>query len=81
MVGTVAVGRGHAVKLVAEYLEQAVKFNRKAAEATDPELKESLQQQAAAYRNLAEKRAAQLKLPPVNLPAVPPASKKDSGPP
>jgi hypothetical protein len=41
-----------------------------AAEATDPKLKESLQDQAAAYRQLADKRAAELKLPPVNLPDV-----------
>ncbi len=48
-----------------------VNFERMAAEATDPKLKESLKKQAEAYRKLAEKRAADLKLPPVNLPAVP----------
>ena len=32
-----------AVKLVAEYVEQAVRFNRMAAEAIDPKLKESLE--------------------------------------
>ena len=69
---------GSVVKLVAEYLEQAVRFNRMAAEATDPKLKESLEKQAAAYRKLADKRAAELNLPPVNLP-VPRA--KDEGPP
>ena len=58
------------MKLIAEYLEQAVKFYRMAAEATDPKLKESLQKQGDAYRKLADKRAAQL--PPVNLPAVVP---------
>lgn len=58
------------VKLVAEYLEHAFRFDRMAAEATDPKLKDSLEKQAAAYRKLAEKRAAALKLPPVNLPAV-----------
>jgi hypothetical protein len=58
------------VKLVTEYLEQAVKFDRMAAEETDPKLKESLQTQAAAYRKLADKRAAELNLPPVNLPDV-----------
>jgi hypothetical protein len=41
-----------------------------AAEATDPKQKESLEKQAAAYRKLADKRAADLKLPPVNLPAA-----------
>jgi hypothetical protein len=58
------------VKLVAEYLEQVIHFERMAAEATDPNLKESLKHQANAYRKLAEKRAAELKLPPVNLPDV-----------
>ena len=66
------------MKLVAEYLEQAVRFNRMAAEATDPKLKESLEKQAAAYRKLAEKRAAELNLPPVNLPVLAP---QDKGPP
>ena len=67
------------MKLVAEYLEQAVKFERMASEATDTKLKESLQAQALAYRKLAEKRAAELNLPPVNLPAVP--TPKCDGPP
>jgi hypothetical protein len=66
------------VKLIAEYLEQALHFQRMAAEATDPTLKDSLEKQAAAYRKLAERRAAQLNLPPVNLPALSP---KDKGPP
>jgi len=59
------------VKLIAEYLEQAVRFERMAAEATDPKLKNSLQEQALAYRKLAQKRAAEIDLPPVNLPALP----------
>jgi hypothetical protein len=63
------------VKLVAEYLEHAARFARMAAEATDPKLKRSFEDQALAYRKLADKRAAQLKLKPVNLPAVLP--KKD----
>jgi hypothetical protein len=58
------------MKLVSEYLENAANFARMAAEATDAQLKASLEQQAIAYRKLAEKRAAQLNLPPVNLPAV-----------
>ena len=56
------------MKLIAEYLEQAVKFYGMAAEATDPKLNESLHKQGDAYRKLADKRAAQL--PPINLPAV-----------
>ena len=50
-----------------------------AAEAADPKLKESLREQAIAYHKLAEKRAAEIKLPPVNLPAVP--TPKGGGPP
>jgi hypothetical protein len=66
------------MKLIAEYLEQEVHFERMAAEATDPKLKESLQKQAAAYRKLAEKRAPELKLPPVNLPsAIPDKPRSD----
>jgi len=42
------------------------------ADEAEPDLKDSLTQQAAAYRKLAGKRAAEMKLPPVNLPAVPP---------
>jgi hypothetical protein len=41
------------MKLVTEYLEQALHFHRMAAEATDPTLKESLERQAIAYRKLA----------------------------
>lgn len=59
------------MKLIAEHLEQAAHFYRMAAEATDPKLKESLQKQGDAYRQLAEKRAAALNLPPVNIPTVP----------
>ena len=52
--------------MIDEYLEHAIQFERMAADATDPIFKESLQKQAATYRRLAEKRAAELKLPPVN---------------
>ena len=67
------------MKLVAEYLEQVINFERMAAEATDPALKASFKQQATAYRKLAEKRAAEVKLPPINLPAVIPP--KEDAPP
>jgi hypothetical protein len=67
------------MRMVAEYLERVLQFERWAAEATDLALKESFLEQAVAYRKLAEKRAASLKLPPINLPAViPPESE---GPP
>ena len=63
------------MQLIGEYLKHALQFERMAEEATDPKLKQSLEGQALAYRKLAQKRAAQIKLPPVNLPAVLP--KKD----
>jgi hypothetical protein len=48
---------GAVMKMIAEYLEHAREFDRMAAEATDPRLKESLAEQAAAYRKLAQERA------------------------
>jgi hypothetical protein len=67
------------MKLVTEYLEQAVQFDRMAAEADDPKLKGSLQKQAIAYRKLAEKRATELKLPPINMP-LPSPNRNDGAP-
>jgi hypothetical protein len=58
------------VKMIAEYLEHALQFERMASEATDLGLRQSLEKQAAAYRKLARDRAARMKLPP------PPASRK-----
>jgi hypothetical protein len=52
----------NAVKMIAEYLENALAFERMSAEASDPVLKESLKQQALAYRNLAAERADRLGL-------------------
>jgi hypothetical protein len=64
------------MRMVAEYLERVVQFEAMAAEATDPVLKESFREQAAAYRQLAERRAGRLKLPPINLPAILPDKPK-----
>jgi hypothetical protein len=49
--------------MIAEYLEHALQFERMAAEATDPILKESLADQALAYRKLARERADRLHIP------------------
>jgi hypothetical protein len=49
--------------MIAEYLEHALQFERMAAEATDPKLKDSLENQAAAYRKLAGERTARLNVP------------------
>jgi len=54
---------GRFVKMIAEYLEHALQFERMAAEATDPALKESLAKQAGAYRKLASERAERQGLP------------------
>jgi hypothetical protein len=52
------------MKMIAEYLERALQFERMAAEEADALLKQQLLKQAADYRRLAEKRAALLaKLP------------------
>ena len=60
--------------MIAEYLEHALQFEKMAGEATDPALKESMIQQAEAYRKLATERAARLGLaqPPPPGPAKSP---------
>ena len=54
------------MKMLAEYLENAIKFEKMAAEEKDAKLKEHFEKQAVAYRKLAEKRAKDygLKSPP-----------------
>ena len=49
--------------MIAEYLEHALQFEKMAKEATDPNFKKQMQQQAVAYRKLANERALQLGLP------------------
>src|SRR5262249_8009769 len=51
------------VKMIAEYLEHALQFERMAQDETDPELKEARVGQAKAYRKLAAERATRLGLP------------------
>jgi hypothetical protein len=53
-----------AVKLIAEYLHNAISFERLAAHEKNPHLKADFEKQAAAYRKLAAKRAAELGLEP-----------------
>jgi hypothetical protein len=55
------------MKMIAGYLEHALEFERMAAEATDPRLKESLTEQAVAYRKLAQERARRLGLQTVPM--------------
>jgi hypothetical protein len=60
--------RGHRMKMLAEYLENAIKFEKMAADEKDAKLKEGFEKQAAAYRKLAEKRAKEygLNMPTIN---------------
>jgi hypothetical protein len=48
------------MKMIAEYLENALKFERLADEEENPELNAMLKKQATAYRNLATERAGKL---------------------
>ena len=57
------------MKMIAEYLEHALQFERLAAAETDSTLKEALAKQALAYRKLAAERAERLKLPPPPQPS------------
>jgi hypothetical protein len=54
------------MKMLAEYVEMAMKFEQMAARENDPKLKTEFEKQAAAYRKLAEKRANEygLTMPP-----------------
>jgi hypothetical protein len=45
------------MKMLAEYLETAIKFEQLAARETDAKRKADFEKQAAAYRKVAEKRA------------------------
>jgi hypothetical protein len=56
------------MKLIAEYIADAVKFEHLAALERNAEVKALLEQQAAAYRRLAEKRAAEQGIPPPEMP-------------
>ena len=62
-----------AMKLVAEYLLDAIKFEQMAEDTKDEVLKAACRKQAADYRKLALKRAKQLGMP---LPDVSPEMKR-----
>jgi hypothetical protein len=51
------------MKMIAEYLENSLNFERLARDEKDPKLKADLEKQAAAYRKLATERAKKLGLP------------------
>jgi hypothetical protein len=54
------------MKMLAEYLDNAIKFEQMAAHEKDAKLKAEFEKQAASYRKLAEKRAKEygLEMPP-----------------
>jgi hypothetical protein len=57
------------MKMVAEYLFEAVKFERMASDTDNSELKAAFRKQASEYRKLAVKRAKELAyLRPIFLP-------------
>ena len=56
-------GGTNLVKMIAEYLEHALQFERMAKDETDAALRDSLLKQAQAYRKLATERAERLGLP------------------
>ena len=60
-------------EIVAEYLADAIKFDRMAEDATDAALKASFRKQAAEYRKLALKRAKQIGMPPTDVSPEPKA--------
>jgi hypothetical protein len=57
------------MKMLSEYIEHALTFERLAAQEQNPKLKAELESQAKAYRKLAEERAIRFGLP---LPSPPP---------
>lgn len=63
---------GTLMKLLTEYLEHALTFERLAAEESNLVLRESFEMQAAAYRKLASERAARYGLPPPSPPSLRP---------
>jgi hypothetical protein len=62
---------GTTMKLLNEYLEHALAFERLAAEESKPDVRAQFQQQAAAYRKLAAERAARYGLPAPSAPQEP----------
>jgi hypothetical protein len=60
------------MKMLTEYLERAIEFEKLAASEQDGPFKEQLAKQAASYRKLAIKRAEELGLP---MPSPPETNK------
>ena len=56
------------MKMIAEYLAEAAKFDRMANDEKSLDVKIAMQKQAAAYRKLAAERAEKLGIPPPENP-------------
>ena len=56
------------MKLLTEYIEHALQFERMAVDESNQELKLMMQNHAEAYRKLAAERAARYGLPPPSPP-------------
>jgi hypothetical protein len=61
------------MKMIAEYVEHAIRFEQMAKEEQNPQLKADLEKQAEAYLKLAQERANKLGLP------LPPGSPGQAG--
>lgn len=62
------------MKLIIEYVHNAIRFERLAALEQNPAVSAVLKDQAAAYRKLAEERAKKIGVPPPAKPPSPPAN-------
>jgi hypothetical protein len=60
----------NALKLVAEHIRDAILFEQMASRETNPDRKEALQRQAKAHRKLADERAEELGLTPLEPPPL-----------
>ena len=56
------------MKLIAEYMRDVILFEQMASRETNQDLKEALEKQDKAYRKLADKRAKELGLTPLEPP-------------
>jgi hypothetical protein len=61
------------MKLLTEYLEHAISFERLAAQENNRAVRAQFENQAAAYRKLAARLAAKYGLPPPSPPELPKA--------
>lgn len=77
MAEKIPLGRCYVMKILGDYLEHALEFERLADEAKDLTLKHSFLIRASTYRKLAAKRAYDLKL--TKLPDRPPQRELNEG--